>query len=235
MKTVFITGAGRGLGLELTKVFLRNGWRVIAACRNSKELPADTAAVQNILALDLDVTDQRSLEACAEKIKGTPVDVLINNAGIYDSASVDEETVITSLPEITKVFQVNSIGPKLVSEALLGNLQAGSEKLVVTISSSMGTYEMLDEYHAQHWPYCASKAAVNYIMTAFAKEHPEIKTSLINPGWMKTAIGGKDAELEPSFSAEKIFALITDHTNKLRNTELVDYEGSPIFKGSRNH
>lgn len=233
MRTVFITGAGRGLGLELTKVFLRNGWRAIAACRDSKELPADIATHQNILALDLDVTDQRSLEACAEKIKGMPVDVLINNAGIYDSASVDEEAVITGLPEITKVFQVNSIGPKFVSEALLSNLQAGSEKLAVTISSSMGTYEMLDEYHAKHWPYCASKAAVNYIMTAFNKEHPEIKVSLINPGWMKTSIGGKEAPLEPSFSAEKIFALIADHQNLLHNTELVDYNGG-IITTSRN-
>lgn len=234
MKTVFITGAGRGLGLELTRVFLKNGWRVVAACLSTERLPSDVSKNDNSQMVELDVTNDSSITAATTAIKNTPIDILINNAGVYDSTSVDDDTVVSSVAAVTKVFQVNSIGPKLVSEALLPNLHMGSEKLIVTISSGMGTYEMLDEYHAKHWPYSASKTAVNYIMTAFHKLHPEIKTSMINPGWMKTNIGGKNAPFEPSTQAEKIFSLISDHPEKLPNATLVNYEGNKKWKKSRN-
>ena len=71
----------------------------------------------------------------------------------------------------------------------------------------------------------ASKTAVNFAMLCFGILHPEIKSVLINPGWMKTCIGGSSAPLTPAFSAEKIFGLISDHKNKLPNGKIVNYEG----------
>lgn len=206
-KTVLITGTGSGLGKELVEVFAKNEWKVIAASH-----------------IDLDVTNQKSIEAFASKLNGKPIDILINCAGVYDSPQ-DNETVVSTIPKIDKVFQVNTIGTRILTDKLFPNLQKGDEKLVVTISSGMGTYNELDEYHANHWPYSASKTAVNYAMLAFNKVHPEIKCVLINPGWMKTKIGGPGAPLEPSFSAEKIFVLIENHRKSLPNGKLVDFEG----------
>ncbi|MFY9457433.1 MAG: SDR family NAD(P)-dependent oxidoreductase [Candidatus Spechtbacterales bacterium] len=226
MKTILITGAESGLGHELVKVFSKNGWHVLATCRAKKDFPQESLS-DNISVLSLDVADQESLESIAENLKDKSIDVLINCAGVYDAKtnSVDGNTVISTNPEITRVFQINSVAPKLLADMLVQNLKKGAEKLVVTISSGMGTYSEMDEYHAEHWPYSASKAAVNYAMIAFTKQHPDIKSVLVNPGWMKTKIGGKDAPLEPSFSAQKIFELISEHDKKLRNGKLIDYQG----------
>ena len=227
MKNIVITGAASGLGLELCKVFSSNGWNVIATCRQSDDFPKKHLN-ENITVLPLDVSDQRSIDIFVANLKERPIDVLVNCAGIYDSRqnSVDDDTMISTLPNVTKIFQVNSISPKILADSLSPNLKRGSEKLVVTISSGMGTYSEMDEYHAEHWPYSASKAAVNYSMIAFAKQYPDIKSVLISPGWMKTKIGGKDATVEASFSAQKIFGLISYHKDKLPNGKLIDYQGN---------
>jgi NAD(P)-dependent dehydrogenase (short-subunit alcohol dehydrogenase family) len=226
MKTILITGAGSGIGRALAEVFSRNDWTVIAACRNEKDLAA-TPLNESSRVLSVDVSEQQSLDRAFLALKDAPIDVLINCAGVFDSVrnSVDDDTVFSTVPDVSKVFQVNTIAPRLIAEGLIHNLQKGGEKLVVTISSIMGTYPAMDEYHAMHWPYSASKAAVTYAMIAFATQYPDIKSTLIHPGWVKTKMGGMDAPLEPSAVAEKIFTLIADHADKLPNGKLVDTEG----------
>lgn len=226
MSTALITGTASGLGLELVKIFSKNGWDVLATCRNENDFPRESLS-DKVTVLSLDVSDQESIETISSVLDDRPIDVLINCAGVYDTKtnSVDGDKVISTSPEITKIFQVNSIAPRLLAEMLIPNLKRGTERLVITISSGMGIYSEMDEYHAEHWPYSASKAAVNYAMIALTKQHPDIKSVLISPGWMKTKIGGKDAPLEPSFSAQKIFELILDHGERLPNGKLVDYKG----------
>jgi len=224
MKTVFITGANRGLGLELVKIFLKNGWKVFAACRNTNSFPAEISGSQNLTVLTLDVISQTSVDVALRELGFAPVDVLINNAGIFDSTSVDDDNVVSTVETAGKVFETNSIAPKLFAERLVPNLQAGTNKLVLTISSHMGTHTKMDEYHAQHWVYSASKAAANYTMSAFGLLHPDIKSVLVHPGWMKTDMGSASATLEPSFSAQKIFVLASDPKG-LPNRKLVDLDG----------
>lgn len=220
MKTVLITGANHGLGHALTIGFLDAGWRVIAAAHQMPELP-QTDNVQIELC---DLTDEQTVQGLAARLQGTPIDVIINNAARNDSPP-DDETVTTDFAQLTKLFQVNTIAPKLLADALVGNLHAGVDKLVVTMSSAMGTYAAFEEYHAKHWAYSASKAAVNYAMVSFAKLHPSFKSVLINPGWMQTAIGGSDAPLQPEESAAAIIDLIVHHADKLPNARMVDYSG----------
>ena len=205
-KTVVITGAGTGIGKALSEVFAKNGWNTIAQAHAA-----------------LDVTDQKSIAAFVKKLDGQPVDVLINNAGVFYSPYEDPEH--KSIDNIVKVFQVNTIGPKTVAEALLPNLHKGTEKLVVSISSVMGTYKSINEFSADHWPYGASKAALNFAMVSFGMEHPEIKSVLIHPGWVKTKMGGPGATLEPIESATNIYELIIDHHNRLPNMKMVRYTG----------
>ncbi len=223
MKTVLVTGANRGLGFALATGFLEAGWRVIAVAREMPELP-QTDQLQVELC---DLTDGQAIQALAARLQGAPIDVLINNAAMYDSPPNDE-TITTDFTQICHLFQVNTIAPKVLADALVGNLHAGVDKLVVTMSSGMGTYAEFDEYHAKHWAYSASKTAVNYAMVSFAKMNPSFTSVLINPGWMQTAIGGDDAPLQPKESAEAIIDLITNHKNKLPNARMVDYTGKHV-------
>ncbi len=221
MKTVVITGANRGIGLALTETFLREGWRVIAVARSAPNIkPMETLQFEQC-----DVADGAALKALAKKLEGTAVDVLINNAGVYDTSGVGDEDVIDDITALTHVFAVNTVAPKLLAELLVPNLQAGQDKLVVAISSGMGTYSEFDDYHAKHWAYSASKTALNYAMVSFAKLHQDLKATLINPGWVHTRMGGSDAPLKPEESADAIFDLIANHEDKLPDGQMVDYEG----------
>jgi NAD(P)-dependent dehydrogenase (short-subunit alcohol dehydrogenase family) len=210
MKTVLITGAGGGLGNALKNVFSKNGWETIALAHK-----------------DVEITDQKSIEEVVKKLHGKPIDVLVNCAGVYDGPA-DGDPTATTIEDLTNIFQVNTIGPKMFADLLVSNLLLGKEKLVVTISSIMSTLATLDEYAAQHWSYGASKMAVNYAMISFNKVHPEIKSVLIHPGWMKTKMGGNDALIEPEESAEGIYKLIHNHQSDLPNRKLVDYQGKII-------
>jgi len=223
MKTVLITGANRGLGFTLAKGFLEAGWRVIAVAREVPDLPQSDHVQVELC----DLTDPHAIPGLAARLQGAPIDVLINNAAMYD-APPNDETITTDFTELTRLFQVNTLAPKLLADALVGNLHAGATKLVVTMSSGMGTYAAFDEYHAKHWAYSASKAAVNYAMVSFAELNPSFKTVLINPGWMQTAIGGDDAPLKPIESARAILDLILNHSDKLPNARLVDYDGKQM-------
>jgi NAD(P)-dependent dehydrogenase (short-subunit alcohol dehydrogenase family) len=223
MKTVLITGTNRGLGQALATGFLEAGWRVIATAREMPDLP-QSANLQIELC---DLTDQHTVQGLAARLQGAPIDVIINNAARYD-AKPDDDTVTTDFNQLTRLFQVNTIAPKMLADALVGNLHAGVDKLVVTMSSGMGTYAEFDELHAKHWAYSASKAAVNYAMVSFAKLNPSFKSVLINPGWMQTAIGGDDAPLKPEESAEAIIDLILEHEAKLPNARMVDYTGKQM-------
>lgn len=210
MKTVLITGAGSGIGKALSDVFRKHGWETIALTHK-----------------DVEITDQKSIENIVKNLHGKPIDVLVNGAGVYDGPA-DGDPTATTIDGLTKVFQVNTIGPKMFADLLVPNLLLGKEKLVVTISSIMSTLDKLDEYAAQHWSYGASKMAVNYAMLSFNKVHPEIKSVLIHPGWVKTKVGGKDALIEPKESAEGIYNLITNHPSDLPNGKLIDYQGKII-------
>lgn len=215
MKTILITGSHGGIGSALVKTFSNHNWHVISASRHAPDQ-------------FIDLSNQASLEKFASKLRGQPLDVLVNCAGIYDTKSVDDAAPgANTLSEITPVFKVNTIAPLLLSELLLPNLQLGQDKLVVTISSIMATQTHLDQYSASHWSYGASKAAVNFAMRAFSVSHPDIKSLLIHPGWVKTRMGGPEAPLSPNFSAQHIFNLITN-SSKYPTGALIDYTGKTL-------
>ena len=221
MKTVVVTGANHGLGLALTRHFLQAGWRVAAFART----PPDIAPSQQLRVELADLTDMAALSAAVDRLKGVPVDVLINNAAVYDSEDVEAPAASKNFDTLTNVFQVNTIVPRLLANALVPNLQAGQDKLVVTMSSGMGTFADIDEYNGAHWGYSASKAAVNLAMIGFAKVHPDLKSALVNPGWVQTKMGGSGALIPADEAAAYIYKLIAEHPDALPNAKLVDYEG----------
>jgi len=196
-QTVLITGANSGLGLEFAKQYAAAGWTVIATHRRSS-LPATLAelhaAFDNVMIEKLDVTSEAEAAALAQRLRGVPIDVLINNAGVYndrggcrtedcpgDWSTQQFGNLRFSL--LDTILAVNVKGPLLVSEALLENVRASKQKKIVAISSSNGSLTG-PEYSSGLIFYRASKAALNRAMQLVALDQREagITVLMLNPG-----------------------------------------------------
>ena len=211
--TVLITGANSGLGLEFTKQYAAKGWTVIATHRRSA-VPESLAAViaehPNVRVERMDVADIADVKALAGKLAGVPIDVLINNAGVYADRSVCEGNEACRGEGSTQSFgnmdyalfdtimAVNVRGPLIVSENLIDNVRAGKQKKIVAISSTNGSVSQpLGGSGAIS--YRASKAALNRAMQLVAVhvKNDGVTVLLLHPGAVLTE---RQADLEGVFS-----------------------------------
>lgn len=205
MKTALITGANRGLGLALCEYYLKENYIVIACCRNIEhayQLQKLQSHTNNHLNIEqLDVCKIDSIQNLKNRLSGYPLDILINNAGIY---SVDKYPYQSSDNPWELIFRTNTIGPYLITHALKENLQLGQEKKIINISSYMGSIALNN--NAIECPYRASKAALNAISKNLAIELQAdgMLCVSIDPGWVKTDMGGPDGLLAPAESAAHI-------------------------------
>lgn len=227
MKTILITGANRGLGLEFVSQ-LSKAAHVIACCRapqEAKELQQFAKKHQNIEIVTLDVTDDDSIQSLAQQLKGNSLDWLINNAGISGEPGI----TIGKIPRdnFLRVFNTNCVGTLKVSEAFLPHLAQGKDKLIVSISSQMGSISANDQ--GKSYAYRTSKAALNCAMRAFALDVAEqgIHCLLLHPGWVKTNMGGLEAAIDVQTSVSSMLKVIESH--KTSHAEaLYSYDGSVI-------
>jgi len=214
MPSVLITGANRGLGLEFATQYLSDGWRVHAACRQpqsaaklqrlAKGLAKDK--VDRIEILAMDVTDPDSIARAAAGMGDDPIDVLINGAGIMGEP--DQKVGNVDYLAWSRILEVNTMGPLRVVEAFIDHLARSERKLVVTITSGMGS---LSDNTSGGWiAYRSSKAAVNMVMRSAAIELAPrgISCVLVNPGWVRTDMGGATAPLSPTESVAALRQLI---------------------------
>ena len=210
MSSVLITGANRGLGLEFAAEYAADGWQVFAACRSPaeaeqlKDLARKTGDRVSVFATD--VTDMGSIRNAAMQLKDATIDVLINNAGIggprgQTTGNVDYEAW-------AHVFDVNTMGPMRVLEAFTEQLARSERKLVVTITSGMGSIG--DNTSGGSIPYRSSKTAVNMVMRSAAIDlgPRHITCVLLSPGWVKTDMGGPGARLTVQQSVSAMRGLI---------------------------
>jgi NAD(P)-dependent dehydrogenase (short-subunit alcohol dehydrogenase family) len=212
METVLITGASRGIGLELTRQFLHSGCNVISTYRTSPSSELSSLSSAGSLTLfDLEVTDSGSIAELANSLANAGIDILINNAGVIGPDAQALETV--ELDDWLHTFAVNAISPLLVSRALLGNLKKSSNPRIITISSQMGS---LNRNGTGMYAYRSSKAAVNKVMQVLALELKTLGIIVcpIHPGWVKTDMGGPDADISVSESAAGIVDLVSKLTMK---------------------
>ncbi len=197
MSSVLITGASRGLGLEFSRQYLAEGWKVIAACRNPSTAEPlrrlEHGSEGSLTIVEMDVTDGTSVHRAAERLQGTAIDITINCAGIFGR----RRQTIGSLDyrEWVEVLEVNLLGPARVSEAFLEHIRQSERRLIVTITSGMGS--LADNTSGGSVLYRTSKAAVNMLMrTAAIDLRPqEISCVVLNPGWVKTDMGGPNARI----------------------------------------
>lgn len=197
-RTVLITGANRGLGLEFARQYAKAGWNVIGTAREP-DAAADLKALgANVKIEALDVADQQSVDAMATRLKEQPIDLLINNAGV--SGGGGNSVAAIKPDEYERVMQVNALGPVRVTHALLPNLKAGKGRTIVSISSGLGSIE--NNKNGGYYAYRESKAALNMFMRSIAAELKGDGFICIpmSPGWVKTDMGGPNAALTPEQS-----------------------------------
>ncbi len=182
MKNILVTGANRGIGLELCRQLLARGEQVIAACRPaSDELQALGARVIE----GVDVSSDDSLKHLQEQLGDISLDWLINNAGILSIESLEN----LDFAAMERQFRVNSLGPLRVTSALLPNLHAGSRVGIIT--SRMGSID--DNTSGGYYGYRMSKAAVNMAAVSLARdlETRSIAVAVLHPGYVATDMTGK--------------------------------------------
>ena len=225
MPTVLITGANRGLGLEFAKQYAADGWSVIATCRNPVGVGELGTIEGDIAVYGLDVLDSKSIDRFANDLDGRPVDVLINNAGLYGPKPVKAADV--TMEDWTPVFQTNAMAPLFVTRALLANVQAGERKLVVNISSVMASIERGSG--PSEYIYRSSKTALNMVMACYAQEILEtgVAVTMFHPGWVQTDMGGPNAHLTPTESITHLRASI-DKLSFEDTGKSFNYDGTPM-------
>ena len=220
--TVLVTGANRGLGLEYASQLSEKGYTVIGTARNpdrAEELSVIADRVEQ-----LDVADPASVAALAKRLEGVPIDILINNAGIFERQDTTIDGVDYEMMERT--FAVNTLGPLRVTQALLPNLRAGQRKLIVSMSSQLGSIE---NSNGRWYAYRASKSALNQINKIWSAElGPQGFTCVVvHPGWVRTDMGGPNA----TYSTEESVAGLVEVIEGLDaedNGRFYDLKGNPV-------
>lgn len=198
MATVVITGANRGIGLEIARIFKSRGDDVIAVVRKSSpELDALGVRVE----ADVDMTDD-ALGGLAERLDGVDIDVLLNNAGLLRINGLKD----LDLDGIRAQFEVNTLGPLKVTSALMGNLNAGAK--VAHITSRMGS--IADNTSGGAYGYRMSKAALN--MAAMSMSHDlkkkQVAVAVLHPGFVKTGMTNGNGNVEPADAAKGLVARV---------------------------
>lgn len=228
-RTVLITGANRGIGLEFARQYLDSDWQVLATCRNPDAAEALSklarAAGAGLQIFRLEVTDAGSVAALAAKLRGRPLDLLINNAGVYgpQGSRLDGLDGAAWL----KVFAANSVAPIQITAALLGSLKAAPQAKVIAISSRMGSISDNTSGGAQI--YRSSKAALNAAMasTAIDLRDAGISVGILHPGWVETDMGGPNALIDVKTSVMGMCKVI-DELDISKSGKFFSYDGSEI-------
>ena len=228
-KNVLIAGASRGLGYSLTYQYLKSGFTVFAGVRNIKCEKLGILKTQfkdKLIVIQMDVASSQSVKKAAEQVKlyCNKLDIVINSAGIHseDSFEVLENV---DLDNAIEVYNVNSIGVMRVAKEFLGLLQNGDDKVLLNISSESGSIGSCQRY--KEFDYCMSKAAVNMasvLLQNYLKER-KIKVLAVQPGWMRTDMGGDSADIDPVEAAECIFNLAEKNKHNLEAPVFVDRHG----------
>ncbi|MEO8672486.1 MAG: SDR family oxidoreductase [Tahibacter sp.] len=198
MSYVVVSGANRGLGLELVRQLLEQGRRVIAACRKPAQANPLTALSGaypgHLKALPLNVASERSIDEFVREVAmlGITIDLLINNAGVLVSG---ERLGALAAKPLAESYAANAIGPLLLSQALLPQMEKGKKSLIVNISSSLGSLQRTQAFGTVS--YAMSKAALNMVTRQLAAElaSERIAVVSVHPGWVQTDMGGAGASL----------------------------------------
>jgi NAD(P)-dependent dehydrogenase (short-subunit alcohol dehydrogenase family) len=231
--TVLITGSSRGIGLEFTRQYARLGWTVIATCRSpdkALELQEIAKDYSNVTIDRLDVTDHDMIDALAEKYRGTPIDILLNNAGINPSPA-DQMLGSIDYDLFRMILETNTIGPMKMSEAFMDSVRASEQKKIMTLSSGMGSIENSPRFRGVTGPYRVSKAGVNMAMRVVYASvgRRGVIVGILDPGLVDTD-QAKTVPLEkmpPEVSVAAMIKVI-DNFDSENSGSFIQYDGEAV-------
>lgn len=211
VNSILITGSNRGLGLEWARRYAAAGWHVFATCRfpeQANELHALAERSEHLSIHRLDVTRPDELAALSKQLGSESIDVLVNNAGVYHEQWGRDPLGSISYDDWQHTLAVNTLGPMRVSEALIEQVAQSRKKLIVAITSHMGSIS--DISSPNDYAYRSSKAALNAVMKGLSCEVASHKVGvlILHPGWVRTAMGGESAPLSPRQSVKGMSALV---------------------------
>ncbi|MEQ8333973.1 SDR family oxidoreductase [Nisaea sp.] len=222
MPTVLITGANRGIGLELARAYAGDGWTVIGACRNP-DAAVDLAAIDGVDLCPLDVTDTASIAAMAERYRGRPIDVLLNNAGIIGGRGMLAEIDYAAWAD---AMETNLFGPIRIAEAMKDNVLSSDRKQMAFISSKMAS---IAECTGGSYIYRSSKTALNMAVKCLSLEFAAngLTAVMFHPGHVRTDMGGAAAPVLPVDSANGIKSVI-DGLSPADNGRFFNFDGAEL-------
>jgi len=228
METVLVTGANRGIGLGFVKYYLDRGDRVIGTYRDtqsSTELIQMTKDYDRLESLALDVSSEGSLVDFRNQLGNRPIDIFINNAGVYGPRNstfdnVDEKNWVP-------VLQVNAIAPLILTQLIIENLRQSSVKKLVYITSKMGSID--DNKGGGSYVYRSSKAALNAVVKSISVDLADegMRVALLHPGWVRTDMGGPNGLIDTKTSVTGMTKVI-DGLEQTSSGGFYNYDGAEI-------
>lgn len=236
MQNVLVTGANRGIGLALTRRLLELGDRVFAGVRRPDEasqlgeLPPEQR--ERLVLLPLDVTSDDSVKRAAEQVRAltSKLDVLVNMAGISPSPH-DARLDAVDLGKCAQAFETNVLGPLRVAQAFVPLLRAAAsaERPARIVNVSSGVASMAGKDNGMFYAYCVSKTALNMLSLteSFDLKGDHVCVVALDPGWVRTDLGGPQAHLAPEESAHPCAELIRG-LGMAQTGKFLHYSGSEI-------
>ncbi|WGZ94376.1 MAG: SDR family oxidoreductase [Candidatus Thiothrix putei] len=230
MPTILITGANRGIGLELVRQYAADGWNVLACCRspeNAHDLNKLAQHSNGHITLHLlDVTQAAQRAALAAQLKGQAIDILFNSAGVSGSWS-SQGFGQCQEKEWLDVLHINVVTPMLMMQDFAANVALSERKIIANMSSKMGS--IADNTSGGSYLYRSSKAALNMVNKSAAHDlaRKGIAVVALHPGWVRTDMGGPNGELSVE---ESVAALKRNLANVTfaDSGRLIDIDGSTI-------
>lgn len=229
MATVLITGANRGLGLEFCRQYAEAGWTVMACARDpdrSEPLQALARGNGAVSLHRLDVSRFDEIDALSRRLADQAIDVLLNNAGIYGGSEQNRFGTI-DYPLWSEALRINAQAPVKMAEAFLPQLTKGSRKLIVAITSLMGS--MADNQSGGAIVYRSGKAALNAAMKSLSIDLRDrsVGVLLLHPGWVKTDMGGPNA---PTSAAESVGGMrrVIESFEPEQTGRFLDFKGNEL-------
>lgn len=231
MPTVLITGANRGLGFEFARQYAADGWTVLATARDpekAQELKQFASKLPTLAIQELNIADGESIEGLADALDGKPIDVLIHNSAIYPQKGQKFGEI--DFDGWRGAMETNLFGAMRLTEALLENVAASDRKQIAAISSSMASLKAVQGGSVAQagvaYQYRTSKTALNMAMSVLSTELAPrgISVVMIDPGWVKTDMGGPNAQLTPEQSISGIRKVLAGDPMEISG-KFIRYDG----------
>jgi NAD(P)-dependent dehydrogenase (short-subunit alcohol dehydrogenase family) len=218
------------LGLEWARQYGQLDWRVYASCRfpeQADDLQQLHQTCPNVTLHRLDVTHDDEIHTLAQELKSKSIDILLNNAGIYLEKYKQDQLGHIDFDEWLETFRVNTLGAMRVCRAFLEHVKRSDKRLVVAITSHMGSIAEIDSPGS--YAYRSSKCALNAAMKGLTLEIEPcgIGVLMLHPGWVQTRMGGPDAVLTPTQSVNGMRRII-EQFNSNMSGHFYRYDGSEI-------